>query len=139
MSKQQSRQSPTPQATSEKPGYQLPFLAVSGNSEPYSADQVLCRAPIIRTAVYFRRLIAAVYVTGTNDGSNYWEIQLNRDSGSIGIADTSAISAGAWESVSTTTFVPTFVLMSADKMVYLEIVKVGAPGTLMIAPSVYVI
>lgn len=127
------------QKAPEKPGYQLPFVAVSGNSEPYSADQILYRAAIIRPTIYFRRLIVAVYVTGANDGSNYWSIRLRRASGGIASADTSAISAGGWESLSTTAFVPASVLMSADAMVYIDILKTGGPGTLMLAPSVYVI
>jgi hypothetical protein len=70
-------------------------------------------------------------VSGTNDGSNYWVLNLLRlsDGATINTINTSAISAGAWTLIQDSTFSITSIGTSGAGL-YINITKVGAPGSL---------
>lgn len=122
----------------DKPGYFLPLVCVAG-AEPYAADAILYRSPVIRPTTVFRRLCVAVNVAGTNNGGNFWTINLSRAAGVIGSVDTSAVAVATWAVVVTTTgFTPTSI-DDTDFYLEIDIVKTGGPGAIQLAPSVYVI
>lgn len=127
-------------ATTEKPGYLLPFIPVTG-AQPYAAGADVFMSVVPRPSVRFRRLRVAVYVAAPNDNLNYWTITLKADAaGNIASVDTSAVTATTWTIVETTTFAPLFVLDTAETRLIIDIaVGAGAPGTIRMLPSCYVL
>lgn len=127
-------------ATTEKPGYLLPFIPVTG-AQPYAAGADVFMSVVPRASVRFRRLRVAVYVAAPNDNLNYWTITLKADvAGNIATVDTSAVTAATWTIVETTTFAPEFVLDTAEARIVIGIAKtLGAPGNLQMLPSCYVL
>ena len=101
------------------------FTAISpfsGTSNPYSAS--------IDRTLTFVRWSQTYYVATTNDGTNYWTIDLLRGDGStIKSINTSAASANT----DTLSQVTTFDIASvgtSDKLIYIRVTKTLAPGNL---------
>lgn len=84
-----------------------------------------------------RRWSQAVYVTGTNNVSNYWNISLRLSSGTVIYTHTtSGISAGSWNRRSTTGL--SYSVTTAHITLYVRVDKVGSPGNIYMAgPAVY--
>ena len=120
----------------------LPFAARDGVVSPFSANGNPFAAPIWRDCTP-ARLALSVYCL-TNDATNYWSITLYiiKPAGfafSQGSVTTSALAAGQWLPLALTTFVTARWLASAFSVAYLSIAKVGTPGTIEIAPALYVL
>ena len=120
----------------------LPFAARDGVVSPFSANGNPFVAPIWRDCTP-ARLAMSVYCT-PNNGANYWSITLYiiGPAGfafSQGSVTTSALAAGQWLPLALTTCVTARGVASAFSVAYLSIAKVGAPGTIEIAPALYVL
>ena len=120
----------------------LPFAARDGVVSPFSANGNPLAAPIWRACTP-ARLALSVYCL-TNDATNYWSITLYiiGPAGfafSQGSVTTSALAAGQWLPLALTTFVTARWVASAFSVAYLSIAKVGTPGTIEIAPALYVL
>ncbi len=77
----------------------------------------------------------AVRIAAPNDASNYWQMVLRNVAGTLTVnADTSLLAAASWSLIVKTAL--GLAVADADAMLYMGIVKVGAPGALSImAPS----
>ena len=126
----------------ERPMTLLPLNPHDGLVSPFAANGNPFLAPIWRDCTP-ARLALSVYCP-TNDGANYWSITLYiiGPAGfafSQGSVTTSALAAGQWLPLALTTFVTARWVASAFSVAYLSIAKVGAPGTIEIAPALYVL
>ena len=123
-------------------------LAQQGGWLPFSAYQLLPYNQSTAGALYsaslsragtLRYWYQAAYVATTNDGSNYWTLQIRRLPGTNVIAtlDTSALSVGTWSELSGTDL--DIALDSAWYALYVNTVKTGSPGNLYLpSPAVFV-
>jgi hypothetical protein len=87
-----------------------------------------------------RYMYVSVYVATTNDGSNYWTINLKNQAGTTRatINTSSGVSVATWTSKSHTGL-SVSLTVAADKLLYIECVKTGSPGNLSLGcPAVYV-
>lgn len=126
-------------ATTEKPGYLLPLVPVTG-AQPYAATADVFMAVVPRASVRFRRLVVAVYVATLNDATNFWTINLKTDSlGIVASVDTSGVTVATWTMLETTSFSPEFTTQAADVHIDIGIVKTLAAGTLRLLPYCYVL
>jgi hypothetical protein len=99
-------------------------ITVSG-SNPYTAS--------VNAAMTFIKWTNAANVATTNNGSNYWTLDLRKTDGAtdsiVATMTTSALTAGTWGKVSTTTFSPTSIT-TAQHLLYINVTTTGAPGAL---------
>lgn len=117
----------------------LPF-GIYTHYNPLTADLQQPYSATVDRTVTFVSYHQVAYVQTTNDGSNYWKIQLNRASDGAVIAEvsTAAVSADTLNHLSTTTF-SIASIGTADKSIYMYVRKTGNPGNLYIfGPSVEV-
>jgi len=80
-----------------------------------------------------------VYVATTNDGSNYWTLQLQRlsDSGVVSTLDTSGIAVATSANLSNTGIAGA--VTKAHLGLAIEVSKTGSPGTLYLGgPAIFV-
>ena len=108
----------------------LPFTVYGVLPAGMTAGNAVFVAGVDRT-VTFVSWAQSVLVATTNDGSNYWVIQLLRlsDGSVVNQIDTSAISAGAWALLTDSSWSIASV-GTAQTGVYINTSKVGAPGAL---------
>lgn len=121
-----------------QPGGWLPFATYE--ALPFNASTVSAyySASLTRPCTV-RTWHQAVYVATTNDGSNYWDLQLRELPGTSGLAslNTSAISPDTWSELSDTSV--DLALTASYYAVYIRGVKVGSPGNLYLpAPAIFV-
>lgn len=107
----------------------LPF-GVYGAISPMANNAFPYACPIYQT-VRFVRLSTSVRVSTTNNGTNYWTINMIRgiDSAVICTFNTSAISANVFANFSITNFSIASVANS-DARIFITVTKTGLPGTL---------
>lgn len=88
-----------------------------------------------------RRFVIGIDVAGTNNGSNYWTIQLSAGGG-VGVfmtINTSAIAGSTWVSMSTDTFTTTE-FSTSNVYWHMSFLKTGLPASMYLAtPSLYII
>ena len=106
----------------------LPF-GVFGAISPMAVTSDPYAANIDRTMTP-KKLSYTGLVLTTNDGSNYWKIDLYDIAGnSVATVNTSTWSASTWSTVSTTSF-SISPLTTSNKGIFVEVSKVGSPGNL---------
>jgi len=122
----------------------LPFGGASDTS-PLSVTGAIPYAATVDRNFTLKSWANGVLVAGTNDGSNYWTIELwltsNTGGSAVSLAsfDTSAFSPNGWERLSTTTFSTSAITTTAANVLYIRGLKTGSPGNLYISgPSVEV-
>lgn len=77
----------------------------------------------------------SVFVTGTNDGGNYWTIDLRDTTGTtIASVNTSAMAANTWARLSDTSV--TQPATTNVELVVVTTITAGAPGTIYVVPGV---
>jgi hypothetical protein len=92
----------------------------------------------VNGSLTIQRWVQAYYISGTNNGTNYWSIYLDRiDTGAtLASYSTSAASANTWTVYDSGAL--SISVTQSMKMLYLYIIKSGSPGTLYLAsPSIY--
>jgi hypothetical protein len=118
----------------------LPFASYEGTSlYNLSADATLLACSLAQSCT-LRYMYVSVYVATTNDGSNYWTINLKNQATTTRatVNTSSGVSAGTWTSISDTGL-SVSLTVAADKFLYIECVKTGSPGNLSLGcPAVYV-
>lgn len=83
-------------------------------------------------AVVVLALTASVFVSTTNNGTNYWTITIISTALTVATLDTSAIGAGAWTRLSTTTITQP---AASNVVMSLVLTATGAPGAIVLAPA----
>lgn len=80
----------------------------------------------------------SVNVQTTNNGSNYWTIDLRSlGAGTLASLNTSAIAAGVWANLSNKAINTS--AATTDIGLYIRVAKVGSPGSLyLLSPAVFV-
>jgi len=113
--------------------HKLPF-GIYTQISPMTADNSLPFAASIDRTITFVRWSQAWYVATTNDGSNYWTITLQDQTGSTTIKSfsTSAGAADTWTLNQATTFDSASAGIS-DIMLFVLCTKTGSPGALYLA------
>jgi len=111
----------------------LPF-GVYAAINPISASAALPYAASVDRAISFVAAAVNIYVDGTNNSSNYWELRFQRSVGGFitNAFSTSADAGSTWLLKSTTTFL----VASVDSSCYgirVYVNKVGSPGSLYVA------
>lgn len=110
----------------------LPFT-VYVDSGAMSANPVYPYFVTVDRAMDFVQWGQSWYVNTTNNGSNYWNIILEKfDATLINSINTSAGSAGTWTQTIDTSF-STASVSTADKGIQIRCTKSGSPGTLYLA------
>jgi hypothetical protein len=106
----------------------LPF-GVNDAFNPHTANGNPYAATIDQTMTLIK-WSNGIYLLGTNNGSNYWTINLVTLFGTtVATMNTSALSGGTGHLISTTSFSPSSVGTS-DVILYMSCVKTGSPGGL---------
>lgn len=116
----------------------LPFGVYSGTA-PWASNGVPYQVSLDRT-VYFVQWTQATWVTAPNDAVNYWDINLFAEATATLLAtvSTQGNAAATPVSESTTTFAAASVGV-AEVSLYVQVVKVNAPGALYVGgPAVEV-
>lgn len=118
------------------PEIELPFGYWDQGVPPYSTSGIIvyARPVALDQAYYLTRMDVSVVVVGTNNGSNYWTIELHKaDDGdpTLGSTNTSTYSAGSGlqDIPAVTSFSPN-PLATDDNGLYIKLVKTGTPGTI---------
>jgi hypothetical protein len=122
-----------------QPGGWLPFATYQAVPHNVTTSGQDLFAGTLSRACTIRYWCQAVAVLTTNNGSNYWYFELRRmsDNVSIKALNTSTLSPGAWELLSSTDLALS--LTTAHKGIYIRAYKSGSPGPLyMGAPAVFV-
>jgi hypothetical protein len=101
------------------------------DNPPLTGSQWAALLPVPTDTYHISGLHVAFYVFTTNNASNYWQIQLLRDTTAIITLNTAAVSAGVHSAMHYTTPVSASV---ADKFV-LAVSKVGSPGNIYVNGS----
>lgn len=120
----------------------LPFTPTGGVVSPFSANGAVLSAPIGKD-VTPRRLEIAVDPLATNNGSNYWTIGLvlltpAGATTSQGSVNTSALTAGQWNTLTLDTFTTSTWDAATYAIVYVNLTKTGTPGALYLNPVLWV-
>lgn len=104
---------------------------------PYSATGTYYIAPVTRNLT-LTLFALALYVSGTNNGSNYWTITLELHSGAITAAtlSTAASAGSAFLMLSTSSLAVSSVTTASYKAMQITCTKTGTPGDLYCAPEV---
>jgi hypothetical protein len=111
-----------------------PFGVYTHLSPMSTTDSFPYLAAVDRT-VTFKKITYSVYVNTTNDASNYWSIILRKSDAPrtvVKTLTTAAVSAGAWVSISATTF-DVASATSTDSSVQIRLTKTGSPGSIYMA------
>lgn len=125
--------------THEGGGYLFPF-GLYEDIQPITAVSATTHIGPVGKDLTLRRFTVAVYVDGTNNGSNYWTITLESPAtGTLATVDTSAISGSAWELLEDTTFASEEIDPATDEVLYVDAAKTGGPGALSLGPELYVV
>lgn len=122
--------------TIERPGYLLPFSPYDSLS-PFTGSPVVTYNVTLDRDGTIAKWTQVVRVLTTNDGTNYWTLNLSRiDTDAVLMTfNTSAIAAGIWTKLSNSTITAITASMSG---LYILATKTGAPGVLLMAsPWVY--
>jgi hypothetical protein len=124
---------------SESSGYPLTYCqrALNPNTvigTTYTGDFGICR-PIN----YFLLFSVSVFVSGTDNGTNFWTLNV-RDSGNtitVATVNSSAVAANAWSRLYTTTSSGiTFPYNAAQFL--MQLVPTGTPGQIYVLPTILV-
>ncbi len=113
------------------------FMPRAGTLMPWTANDYVQHGPV-RTdrALYFTRWVADMFVSGTNNGSNYWAAQLYLFSTQIASVNTSAVANGDWRLFEATSF-STNPGATTSRYLEVAIAKTGAPGGLYMTCTLY--
>lgn len=123
----------------------LPFTPGGGLISPFAAASsgaIPFIAPIGRDVIP-QRMDCGVDALATNNGSNYWTIALSiltpaGAATSQGSVNTSALTAGQWNTISLTSFTTALWDAATYSIAFLTIVKTGNPGNLYLSPVLWV-
>lgn len=86
-------------------------------------------------AALLQAFYCSVFVTGTNNGANYWTINLNDTTGTtLATVNTSAMAANTWTRLSDLTV--TQPASTNVELVVLTAITAGAPGSIYVVPGV---
>jgi hypothetical protein len=119
-------------------GYRLPFVPRDA-LQPFTANNFVFIAPCARDLTV-KQFNSFVVVSTTNNGSNYWTLTLYNSAGTaIASLNTSAIVAGANTMLTTTSISPASHGAASTIFFQIGVSKTGSPGSLYMAPEVYVI
>lgn len=119
-------------------GYRLPFVPRDA-LQPFTVNNFVFIAPCARDLT-IKQFNSFVVVSTTNNGSNYWTLTLYNSAGTaIASLNTSAITAGANTMLTTTSISPASHGAATTIFFQIAVNKTGSPGSLLMAPEVYVI
>lgn len=112
----------------------LPMLIYVGQS-PFSSNGFPYAAPIDRE-ISLVSWKTSYKVATTNNGSHYWTIRLTLRGGAVFPASYTTVGGGVdvWVNPVITTFSPSE-LDETDEAIYIEVIKTGSPGNLVLAGS----
>ena len=124
------------QATVATSGF-FPFVTYDLLPDGFGTSGAVPFMGSIERNMSIRRWSQAVYVTGTNNVSNYWNISLRTSSGTVIYTHTtSGISAGSWNRRSTTGL--SYSVTTGHITLYVRVDKQGSPGNIYMAgPALY--
>lgn len=115
----------------------VPFVLYEHAPYNQGADPARLWHATISRDIEIKEMYIAVYVVGTNDGSNYWGFDLRDMNGSLHVVTTSAISPDTWTMLSVTGLSTT--KGTADMFLYIRATQVGSPGNFYASgPAVFV-
>lgn len=112
----------------------FPFYEWDRGTVPYTTNGIARFGPILADyAMYLEKFFVSARVGTTNNGSNYWTIELRYETAggadtSLGSVNTSAMSIDTWTKLTLTP--STQALSASDKHIYYQITKTGAPGAI---------
>lgn len=121
------------------PEIALNFNQRAANLMPWSADDYVYHIGLRGDfPQYLKRWTVDPFVSGTNDGSNYWNIRLYMQSTNVASVDTSAVSGGDWRLLEATSFSTNPSVLASHKYLEVEVAKTGSPGVLYMTCVLYV-
>lgn len=121
------------------PEIAINFNQRAANLMPWSADDYVYHIGLRGDwTQYLKRWTVDPFVSGTNDGSNYWNIRLYMQSTNVASVDTSAVSGGDWRLLEATSFSTNPSVLASHKYLEVEVAKTGSPGVIYMTCVLYV-
>ena len=112
----------------------LYFIETDGNRFTFpisSPNNTACTVVTADHDMWLEKMYVSVYVVTTNNGSNYWTMNLSLDGGAtIATINTSAISANTWTKLNTAIGAA---VGSATIFINIAYIKTSSPGTLYVS------